>query len=147
MEEKKRLVTIDPQRMGLAESKRNDWVANAPEGATVEDIQDPGFWSLMASQLSPYDNIEVRSDDGTWVAECLVLGCDRTWAKVFVKNTYKLTTGDVALSQSSKYEVQWKGPQRKWIVLRIADQSILKEGCGTKEEAGAWMREHEKTVA
>lgn len=146
MEEKKRSISVDQQRWGLAEYRRHDWVVNAPEGATVEDIKQPGFWALMAAELSPYDRIEVRADDGTWLAEGVVLGCDRTWAKVHVLNTYKLSTGDVALSQSDQYSVEWKGPHKKWTVIRISDQEAVKDQCGTKEEATLWMREHEKVM-
>lgn len=143
----KRNVSIDPSRMGLAEYHRSEWVANAPEGVTVEDITEPGFWSLMASQMSPYDRVEVRADDGTWVAECLVTGCDRTWAKVHVLAVHKLSSADVSQTQSAKYLTKYRGPQNKWSVIRQADQVAIKEGCQTQDEAIAWMKEHEKTVA
>lgn len=145
-EKPKRSVQIDPGRMRLAEYERQDWVANAPEGSAIEDILQPGFWSLMAAQMKPYDRVEVRADDGTWLAEVLVLGCDRTWAKVHLLSSHQLTTADVSQSQSAKYDVIWKGPQKKWIVLRLADQTIVKEGIPTKDEGFAWMREHEKVV-
>lgn len=144
--QEKRAVQIDPGRMQLAEYARQNWVANAPEGATIEDCQQPGFWSLMAAQMKPYDRVEVRADDGTWIAEFLVLGCDRTWARVHPLGNYKLTTVDVSQSESQKYEMRWRGPQHKWSVVRLADQVAVKEGCETKEAAAAWMKEHEKVA-
>ena len=146
-EEKKRSVQITPSRMRLAEYDRQEWVANAPEGTTIEDLKEPGFWSLMASQFKPYDHIEVRAEDGTWVAELLVMGCDRTWARVFVKNTWTLTSADVAMSQAVLHEVFWRGPQHKWSVKRLTDQTCVKDGCATKDEAVQWLKEYEKAVA
>jgi len=145
-QEKKRSIQIDPGRMRLAEYDRQDWVANAPEGTVIEDITEPSFWSLMAAQMKPYDRVEIRADDGTWLAEVLVLGCDRTWARVHLLNHYKLSTADVSLTQSVRHESFWRGPQHKWCVKRLTDNEIVKSGCATREEASTWLREHEKVM-
>lgn len=145
--EEKRSVVIGPGRMRLAEYDRQDWVANAPEGCVVDDLKDPAFWSLMAAQMKPYDRIEVRADDGTWLAECVVIGCERTWAKVNVLAHHKLTNATEAMSKTPQHEVKFMGPQRKWTILRTKDKTVLKEGCETKDEAVAWMNDHERRVA
>lgn len=145
-EEKKRSVQITQNRMRLAEFDRQEWVANAEFGTTVDDIQEPGYWAHMAAQLKPYDHIEVRAEDGTWIAHLVVMGCDRTWAKVVVDRVMTLTTKDVAMSQASKYEIAWKGPQHRHAVIRSADREMVKSGFQTREEAGLWMREYEKVT-
>lgn len=146
-EEKKRTPMMDQTRMRLAEYERQDWVANIEYGLTPEDIMVPGFWAHMASQLKPYDHIEARSDDGLWIAYLIVTGCDRTWARVACDRLTKLSTKDVAETQAAiQHKVEWKGPQHKFTVIRVADAVALKTGFTTKEEASKWMTDHERTI-
>lgn len=130
----KRNVQIGPGCMLLASFERQDWVANVPQDCTIEDIKRPDFWSLMAARLKPYDRIEVRADDGTWLAEVIVIGCDRTWAKVNVLNTYKLTGVEEAAKETGSLEFKFKGPGKKWCIIRKSDGEILREGIQTKDE-------------
>lgn len=146
MEEKKRVISIEPARMQLAEQWRQEWVANAPEGATVEDIVKPEFWALMSSQFKPYDRIEVRADDGSWMAELVVLNCDRTWAKVCLLKEYKLASTEAIQTPNAKYEIKWRGPHHKWSVIRLADDNCIKSECATREEAAFWLKEHDKAM-
>jgi len=135
-----------PGRMRLAEYDRQDWVANVEDPLTLEDILDPAFWAHMAAQLKPYDHIEARADDGTWVADLVVLGCDRTWAKVALKAKYNLTTKDVSLSQAHKHTVEWKGPQHRFAVVRTSDSVMVKSGFQEKGDAALWVKEHEQVT-
>jgi len=139
---------IDQTRMRLAEYERQDWVANIEFGTPTDALLVPGFWAHMASYLRPYDHIEARSDDGTWVAYLIVTGCDRTWARVVIDRVVNLTTRDVAESQAvaPTHKVEWKGPQNKFTVIRIADAEPIKIGFATKDEATNWMREHERVI-
>jgi hypothetical protein len=145
-EEKKRTPMIDQSRMRLAEYERQDWVANIEFGVSQEDIMVPGFWAHMASYMKPYDHIEARADDGTWVAYLIVTGCDRTWARVALDRVVKLTSKDVSETVAVQHRVEWKGPQNKFTVIRVADLEPIRNGFATKEEANQWMREHERTI-
>lgn len=142
----KRSPTLQPARMRLAEYDRQDWVINCEPEITVEDVLEPGYWAHVASLMKPYDHIEARAEDGTWVADLVVTGCDRTWAKVALKQKYNLTTKDVSQSQAFKHSTEWKGPQHRWGVIRISDSQMVKSGFQTKEEATAWTREFEKAT-
>ena len=145
-EEKKRAPMIDSTRMRLAEYERQVWVANIEFGTTVDDIMVPGFWAHMAAQLRPYDEIEARSDDGTWIAHLVVTGCERTWARVAIDRVVKLTTAEVAETQAVQHKIEWKGPQDKFTVIRLNDSERIRKGFATKEEAAAWLREHERMI-
>lgn len=145
-EAKKRSLTLDPSRKHLAESARRDWVANAEEGTTIQDVMEPSYWAHIASELRPYDHIEVRLDTGEWVAEVLVVSQGLNWAKVHLLHKHDLTMSTEAPPDSQKHIVKWRGPQKKFSVVRIADGSILQE-CMEKEMAEDWLRKHERTVA
>jgi len=145
-DDKKRMPVIMPQRMRLREYEIQDWVANIEYGFSLEDILVPSFWAHVAAQMKPYDHIEARADDGSWVAHLLVTGCDRTWAKVAVDRVIKLTSKDIAETQASQHEVKWRGPQHKYSVIRVADREPIKAGFANAEEAAQWAREHERVV-
>lgn len=145
--EEKRSVQISPGRMRLSQYERQEWVANAPEGCTPDDIKKQDFWSLMAYQMKPYDRVEVRADDGSWLAELVVVGCGRNWAKVSVLNHYKLADAGKEMKGDAEFRIDFKGPQRKWCVIRNSDDEYIRDKLGSKEEAMAAMKEQETASA
>ena len=147
-EQPKRSPMITAARMRLSEYERQDWVANIEYGWTVEDIKRPEFWANMAMFMKPYDHIEARSEDGSWIAYLIVTGTDRTWARVCVDRIVNLTTKDVSTSQAAlgpKHRVEWKGPQHKFAVIRLADDAMIKREFQEKDQAITWMQEYERT--
>ncbi len=65
MDQEKRALILNPQRMKLAEYERQDWVINAEDGTSPDDLKDPGFWAHVSAQMKPYDHVEVRIDRTT----------------------------------------------------------------------------------
>src|SRR5947209_8355484 len=108
--EKERTVyVLGPERLKWAEYERNVHVANPGEGITLQDLLRPECWASVTNILRPWSHIEVRAEDGSYYAELLVTGVDRSWAKVEVLNFKELTTKDVALTaatRESKYEIK-----------------------------------------
>lgn len=143
--QKKRSVFADPSRILPAEFKRHDFVLDVPPGITIEDCLEPDFWAITADKLEPYDHVEVRQEDGSWIAELLVMRCERTWAKVHLLNKYDLGDTKVPEEIEHKHSVEWKGPHLKWAVIRRSDGAILKDRC-EKSEAIAWLRDYDRTV-
>lgn len=145
-EAKKPIVQINPMRVKLAEVDRQDWVATAEMGTTLEQIVEPSYWAHLASRLKPYDHIEVRVDDGIWLAQLLVKEAGRNWAAVLMLQSYKLETADVAQTRSSKYKIDWKGPHLKFCVIRLEDGERLQEQM-SKRDAQVWLENYERTVS
>jgi len=137
---------IHPTRMKLAEYERQDWIVNAEMIHTAEDILLPGYWAHMAAQMNPYDHIEVRSEDGSWIAELIVVEVDRTWAKVLLTRKYDLLPMDAMPNAEPLHKVEWKGPQHRFCVIRLSDGERVHAECKTKDEAIAWMRDHERVI-
>lgn len=145
-EAKKRSVTLHPGRKQLAESARNLWVANAEAGTTIQDVLQTAYWAHVASELRTYDHIEVRLETGEWVAELLVVSQGLNWAKVHMLHFHDLNGASEAPPDSQLHEVKWRGPQHKFCVVRLSDSAVLQAGM-EKEQAYAWMKAHERTVA
>ena len=137
---------LNPTRMAECEFKRTLYVCTAHENTEPEDLLSPDYWTNVADKLRPWDKIEARADDGSWYAEFLVLETSRRWARVVMLNKHNLTTGDVSLTQAKldEYSVEFKGPERKWSVIRRNDQEMLHEGEQTKASAFAWLSERIK---
>jgi hypothetical protein len=140
----KRAVFLDPQRMGLAEHGRQDWVVNAAAGTSVQDVLNPQYWAHMAAQMQPYDRIDVRLETGEWMLELLVGGVGRNWAQVHLLHQHELTKLADVMPRAQHHRVEWKGPQRKWAVIRLSDDEILQDGKVSRAEAQAWLEQHEK---
>lgn len=132
---------LNPARMKECEFERTCYVMTAHEETLPEDLLNPDYWSHVAEKLRPWDKIEARADDGTWYAEFIVLETSRRWAKVCLLFSVALTTKDVSLSQSAKdeYSVEFKGPMRKWSVIRKSDSAMIHEGEQTKDGAYQWL--------
>lgn len=146
---------LDADRFKTAEHERNVWTATVEPGITREQITNSAFWSHMAAKLRPYDQIEVRCDDGRFFGQLLVMSAERTWAKVRVLAWHDFTR-DVTQAQPKKddpdappvnYKVEWKGPHKKWCVIRLSDSTMVHEEAASKEDAQRWLDGHLRVVA
>lgn len=143
----KRALTVPADRVKDAEFQQHRWVANAEMGTTIEDVLKPDYFAHVAEMMKPYDHVEVRMDDGSWVAEVIVTACDRNWARVHLLWHHQLVLDTEIPVASVKYVVDWKGPQHQWCVLRKSDGAKMKTAYGSKEAALGWLREHERTLS
>jgi len=141
----KRAVILTEPRIKGAEYERNTWVVNAEQGTTVSDVLEPLYLSCVSQRLSPYDRIEVRIDTGEWMLELLVLGCGRNFAKVCLLHKHELEPTEFELPAAQKHKIEWKGPQHKWCVIRLADGEMLFRGMD-KGEAAAALERHERAT-
>lgn len=151
----KEVKKIAPNRFALAEFKRAIHYATVEPGTTIEQLEDPTYWSLVATSVKPYDHIEVVSDDGTLWANFLVLACDRTWLHIRLLQKVALETSDVSISRikptaamRESYEIKHM-PSSQWTVIRVSDpdKPVVSKDHQTRELAESWVREHIKTVA
>ena len=141
---------LPPNDLHLFEHASTRFDAKIQQGVKPEDLTAPAFWAHQAQKLRPLDEIRAHAEDGTWVADLLVLDCSRTWAKVKVLAVHHLGTADVSLSQSSEAEVKAFieahqvsfRQQHKWSVVRKADRAVVKEGLEQKDDATTWLDKH-----
>ncbi len=131
---------LSATRMKECEFERTNYVITAHENTDPEDLLDPAYWSTVAAKLKPWDKIEARADDGSWYAEFIVLDCSRNWARVYPLCTHHLTSTDVSQTQAQEgYEIAYKGPMRKWTVIRKKDSEVIHEGEASKAGAYSWL--------
>lgn len=139
------------KELQLTQHTTLDYTYTVPEGTPFEALLKPDYWAHVAQKFRPHSIIKAAPEDGSYWAELLVLSCDRLWAKVFVMRHYDLQAVDsdpaAVASLADGYEVLWKGPMKKHVVVRKVDGAILQEGIQQKTDANLWLTEHLKTIA
>jgi hypothetical protein len=125
------------------------WSITAPPKTTREDVLEDAFYSNVAAKLSPYDRILLTTEDGAFYMELLVTQVGRTWAKVRVLKELNLAEDDLdqEVDMFEGFKVEWKGPQRKFSVLRKMDNQYMQDGFDRKEDAYAWLTDYLKAAA
>ena len=114
-------------------------------GTTLEDVLAPEYWAHVAATLRAGARIELLAQDGAWWAMLLVRAAGKTDAKVQALQYVEL--GQREAVTVGGYEVKWRGPARKWGIVRTSDLSVLQDGFAVKEEAADWMAGHLATLA
>lgn len=144
------IAPLNPSRFNGADFERTVYVATVEQGTKKEQIIESGFWAHIAARVRPWDRIEVRSDDGIFIAELLVLSAGRNWVKVHLLSFINLTSGDVSQTQAEQqdYAIKFMGPHKKWSVLKGdgASRDYLRDGFDTEAQAREWLRDHEKAI-
>lgn len=143
----KRVVILNPQRIGLRENKRQDWAVDAEEGTTVQDVLDAQYWAHMASQFAPYARVEVLEETGAWMLDLVVINCGRNWAQVHVLHRYDLVERSETMPSATKHKVEWKGPSLKFCVIRLADGEMIQKDLPSKVAASEWLASYERSTS
>jgi hypothetical protein len=126
----------------------NRFIAMLPLGTTLEDALEPAFWAHNAPRLHHGDSIELQRDDMCifgllYVRDVSGPAPGRQNNRAVVDEVFFKEFDAVARDAKTKsHEVVHLGPHLRWCVRALKDQRVVKEGCGTAEEAAAWMRSH-----
>lgn len=135
--------------MSVAEYKRVQWFCHAAEGVTPDDILKPEYWAHVAQKLNintGFDRIEVLANDGSWMAELLVLTTGRTAAKVKMLALHDLDGAYADMSNANKtHDIKHRGP-RKWSIVRLSDGAVVKENIPTREDAELELADYMKAL-
>jgi hypothetical protein len=119
-----------------------------PAGTTLEDVLAPEYWALVAPSLRVGDWIRVLTDDSAWEALLTVRqvsgpGAGRQNNRALIAElefwTFDEPLSDTA-TRPTTHRVEYKGTHLKWCVVRASDGEVVKEGCGTEDEARAAMQ-------
>lgn len=130
-------------RVRPAEFVRNVHRATPEASTQFKDVLESSYWAHVAKGFALHDKIEVIPEGSAWYAQLLVVGCSKLHAKVQTLYFVKLTQESKEKKDESKFSVEFKGPQRKWSVIRASDKSYAKEGFDNKEDAQKWLEDNE----
>ncbi len=142
IEDARKLPTLLPDGIGLAEFKRHDWVVQVGLNVRESDILDSAFWAHVCGDFKQLDKVEVRWEDGSKIHNLRVLWCDKTYANVKLISEEKL--GKIVPNESmesKKYLAEWKG-DKGYCVIRKSDRQIIQAHLRDKATAAAWIADN-----
>jgi hypothetical protein len=146
--DKKQAPKIISDRVKLGEYARNTHRVTPEQGATVDDMLEPGYWVHVASKFRVGDIVEVFPEGGAWFTTFLVVSQSNVHLKLVVLTSVRLSEEQKAAAKNdAPYKIEHKGSIHKWSVIRASDKSYVKDGFDTKEEASAWLAENEADLS
>lgn len=137
---------IRESRINYIEFARQSHHVVPEDGTAFEDVLKDAYWSLVGYKFKPGDLVEVHAEDGSYFAELYVRAAGRNWAKMALLRKIDLEPVAVAIG-SPEFEATWKGPHRKFSVVRLSDNQIIKDGYETREQAIEYIKSHVKAMA
>lgn len=134
------LRAVVPSKLLAAESCVMVWFHDPEPDTPIEALMFPAYWAHVAKQLQPGHRIEVLSQDGGWWANIIVRAVGRAEAQVQVLQHEVLGDKEMlAKAPDADFDVKWRGPARKFGVIRKSDGELVKEDLPTKEDAQRWV--------
>ena len=133
---------LESDRFGATEQKNNFWTITVPGGEhkpSKDELLHPSFLAHVAGKLSPYDEIRVRCDDGSFYARLLVTRTDWASAGCEVLEWKELNAVNDARTTTIGFDVKWNGPHDKWVVIRNSDKAVVHKGAGSQRDAQFWL--------
>ena len=121
---------------------------HSPEfGISLEDCLKPDYWTHVTKSLRVGHRIEILSADGSWWAMLIVRSVGRHDAVVQDLSYVELGEAVEAATEQSPYEIKWRGPAKKFGVVRKSDGEVIHDEFTVKEDAIRWMKNHLKSLA
>jgi len=122
--------------------------SHTPEvGVPLEELLKPDYWTHVCPQLRQGYRIEVLAGDGSWWAMLLVRAVGRHEAMVQALSHVVLGEVVEPVVQDIPYEVRWRGPAKKFGVVRKTDGEVMKDEFPVREHAAKWLNNHIQSMA
>jgi hypothetical protein len=137
---------LNPGRLKDASFTRNVFAICVEPTVSIGDVIKPDFWSHVAAKLHPSDRVEVTTEDGKWFAELYVVACDKTWAQVTLLRKHDLVK-EKKEPTNPEFKHVWRGANHKHSILRVSDDTVLKDGFDTKQLAVDYLNKHLETIS
>lgn len=146
---KERPYQISRDRFHEQQHRQQTYFVQVPSGIKPEQLEDPAFFSTVASLCRPSGLMFVESDDGLWLAQTYIISCGANFVNVRVLQVWDMSEykGPAAQADPSGYKVEWGGRYHGWRVVRESDKAVVFKEGKAKQEADVWLTEHLKAVA
>lgn len=138
-----------PENIQPAEYLRNVHRVKAAETDTIDDVLAPDYWTHVAQKVRVGDKLEIFPEGGAWYVEALVVSSSNIHLKLVALTKVQINEPVKKAEKNDEkkpFTVEFKGPQRKWSVIRTSDKSYVKEGFEDKDDAIDWLKANEKDL-
>jgi hypothetical protein len=141
----RRLAIKDPKAFQAASLRRrefdqNTWLIDMAAEDYGPSLTDARYWTAVADRLTPYDRIEVRSKDGEFVAQLVVVE-NLGGRQIKLAQVSKTILNDAAIA-APKATGSWYAislGSRRWCVVDPQGR-VAREGYFSREAAEYEMR-------
>lgn len=114
---------------------------------TPEHVLHPTFWANVAGKLQLGDEITICSEDMAWRMTVMVRGKTSVEAFVSQLSFHAFDAPAAVTSAAVPYESAWRGPQRRFGVIRKDTGEMIKDGFQTRDMADQYIRNALKAQA
>jgi hypothetical protein len=130
------------RNFGLAEQRRNIWLATAYGDVTEAEITNHAFWAHISRLIRPSDEIIVIPESNEWRMHLYVIRVDKVGADVAILSKHDFREmAKEALDGSDPFTIRWRGPHRGYGVIRKETSEVIQDGFASKEAALEFMRD------
>jgi hypothetical protein len=141
--------TIVPIKQGqqfqLLHHAHNTHCAVVDQYMTVEQLQDPKFWSFVASAMKHMDRIQVTAKDGSMIAFGLVVFAQGSIIKVKFYEHFDLELVKQPEIKMQGFIIRLIGPASGWEIIDERSGEQLKgEGLENQGAAIKYLQDHLK---
>lgn len=136
-------------RFLLMRSAQNAWVYNVEPHIPYEATLKPDFWAAFAQKFTPFDTIEVRTEDFSWIGWLRVIDAGLNWVKVVPERDplILMDRPSERILPIDGHTIKYLGVVDKWVVIRDNDRAKLMAGLQTRDAALIWLQGHLKALA
>lgn len=111
------------------------YVCKVPADLAFDEVLKPAFWTHVGARLKPWDHIEVRPEDASYIAQLVVIEAGPLFAKVALVSKTAL---EAKADDASALTVEFVGGKHR--VRRGSD--VMKDGFATKKDAQRWVDDY-----
>lgn len=130
------------RNFGLAEQRRNIWLATAYGDADESEVTSHQFWAHIARLIRPSDEIIVIPESNEWRMHLYVIRVDKAGADVAVLSKHDFReVAKEALDGGDVMTIRWRGPHAQYGVVRKDTGEVVKDGFASKESALEFLRD------
>jgi hypothetical protein len=154
---------INASRLHKESSFSVRWAIDCEQGTKLEDLSRPEFYSNIANRVNKNDTIRAFFEDGSYIVDLVIIEIDKqnitpVWVKTLITGVINIEKAkNLALENKSKKDkeetkeetkedkkldfnhplisLKFRGPVKKWSVIRKEDGAILQEELQSKEQA------------
>lgn len=121
---------------------------HAPEfDVSLSDILKPDYWSHVAAKLRPGTRVLIDAPDLSWTATLMCRAASKTEAIMVVVSKSEFDNVEDLPAIPDAFEIKWRGPARKWGVVRKADNEVIRDELMSKPAAQKWLANHVQSMA
>lgn len=131
------IARIDSGLVENSKYKSITYSVDMPVDMTSEQLLNPQAWIHVKRkfpEIAVKNRIECVKEDMSLFVELIVTGVSNDI--IFVKILRTVDLDDkIEVKEESAYDIVWKGPNKKFAIVRKADKEELRSGFAAKAEA------------